>query len=356
MMFEENVLKPARAPYVSAQAILDPDSVMGASILEAIKPLLDSINAYAGKQQALVEWCSNPTIFYGNKSGLAGRTTFSRPMGMQPVSDASDIKEFLANPSSVTVVQKYLEFLIGQAREASGANEQFQGIEGADTATEFQGLQAAAGSRFADIAENLNQGLIEPLMQECYWMYRQFGVDGQMVVHPQTEESAAVPMTKLDLQGEYRFVASTPAQEGYRGKQIADDTAFLQMMDGVNSKGGVNGMLYNLPKHVTEISMPLRGQKSSKDMFIPAPPPPQMMLVDNTAKPLPVPPAGFVNMPMGNQGVPTAMAGVATPQGPGPQMGGAPGMMPPPQGMPPMGPAMPPSRPPMPMPPQGAPQ
>ncbi len=318
LMFEQNVFRPCRHPYVSAQAILDVDSVIGLAILEAIRPILDSINNYAGKQQALVEWCSNPIIFYGNKSGLAGRTTFTRPMGMQPVNDASDIKEFLANPDSVKVVLEYVQFLIDQARQASGANEQFQGTEGADTATEFQGLTAAAGSRFADISENLNQGLFECLMQECYWMYRQFGVDGQMVVHPQTEESAAVAINKQQLQGEYRFVASTTATDGYKGKQIQDDTQFLSMMDGVNQKGGINGMLYNMPKHITEISMPLRGQKSSKDMFVPAPQPPQMMLTDKG--PIQVPPNGFVNLPGGNQGVPYGLGGVASVQGIGPMM------------------------------------
>lgn len=315
MMFDENVLKPVRMPYKSAQLIQDPDSIIGLSLLEAIKPLLDSINVYAAKQQQLVEWCSNPTIFYGSKSGLAGRTTFSRPMGMQPVNDASDIKEFLANPASVKVVQEYMQFLISQARESSGANEQFQGIDGADTATEFQGLQAAAGSRFADIGENLNQGLIEPLGQEAYWMYRQFGVDGQMVFHPQTEESAAVAITKQMFQGEYRFVANTASTDNYKQRQIQDDTNFLQMMGAMNGQGGFNGMLYNVPKHVTEISLPMRGQKSSKDMFTPAPPPQPQML--GPKGPIPVPEGGFVNLPMGNQGVPMDMAGVAHAQGPG---------------------------------------
>lgn len=273
VMFEENDLLPKRHPYMSGVVITDPDSVIGLSLLEAIKTILDAINNYSGKEQSLVEWCSNPTIFYGNKSGLSGRTTFSRPMGMQPVSDASDIKEFLGNPNSVKVLQEYILFLMNQAREASGANEQFQGIDGADTATEFQGLQAAAGSRFADMADTLDQSLFESCAQEMYWMYRQFGVDGQMVVHPQTEESAAVALTKADLQGDYRFVCVSAATEGYKGKQIADDNSFIKEMVIAN-QGGVFGQLqYNLPKHITEISMPLKGQKSSKNMFVPAPPP-----------------------------------------------------------------------------------
>ncbi len=272
--FEPVDLLPVRHPYVSSQAIQDPDSVIGMALLEAIESILLSINKYAVKEQILVDWCSNPTIFYGNKSGLAGRTTFNRPMGMQPVDNAQDIKEFLANPSSVKVVQEYIQFLMSQARDASGSNEQFQGIEGADTATEFNGLQAAAGSRFADISDTMNQGLFEPLAQECYWFYRQFGVDNEMVVHPQTEESAAQPITKEQLQGEYRFVATAIAIEQYKTKQVNDDTQFLQSMIQANQQGTFAPMQYNVPKHVTEISMPLRGQRSSKDMFTPMPPPP----------------------------------------------------------------------------------
>lgn len=317
LCFEENVLKPARHPYITAQAVQEVDSIMGLPLLMAIKPLLDAINNYAGKQQALVEWCSNPTIFYGNKSGLSGRTFYSRPMGMQPVTDATDIKEFLANPQSVEVVQNYITFLITQAREASGANEQFQGIEQVETATQFQGLQAAAGSRFADISENLNQGLCECLGRECFLMYRQFGGD-DMVVHPQTEEAVAIPISREMLQGDYRFIATTSAQDNYRQKEVSDDTTFLQMMQGLNQQGGFptmgpqgpQSMLYNVPKHVTEISMPLRGQKSSKDMFTPAPPPPPVILTPQ-GKPLPVPPGGFANLPMGDQGIPVNMrAGV----------------------------------------------
>ena len=320
LSFEENVLKPCRHPYISAQTVQEVDSVMGLPLLLAIKPLLDAINNYAGKQQALVEWCSNPTIFYGNKSGLAGRTTFSRPMGLQPVTDATDIKEFLANPQSVEVVQNYITFLITQAREASGANEQFQGIEQAETATQFQGLQAAAGSRFADISENLNQGLIECLAQECFYMYRQFGEDGQMVVHPQTEEAVAVALRRSDLQGNFRFIATTASNDNYRQKEISDDTQFLQMMSAMNGQGGFptmgpmgkQVMLYNIPKHVTEISIPMRGQKSSKDMFTPAPPPPPEILTAQ-GKPLPVPPGGFVNLPLGDQGIPMNLRAGVTP-------------------------------------------
>ncbi len=304
LCFHENDLKYGRHPYGSAQAIQDTESIIGLALLEAIRPLLDSANSYAGKMQALVEWCSNPTIFYDDKSGLSGRTSFSRPMGMVPVHDATHIKEFLANPESIAVVQKYIQFILDMAREASGANEQFQGIEGADTATEFQGLQAAAGSRFSDIADNLNQGLLEWLCFECFCMYAQFGVDGQMVVHRLSEEIPAKPLTKQNLQGQYHFVASTAAGENYKVHQVQDDTAFLQFIQQANASGQFAPLKYNIQKHIEEISLALRGQKSSKDMFTPLPPP------------VSAPP------PQPQPAIPVRVISGAGPQAPGPGPGG----------------------------------
>ena len=304
LCFHKNDLKYGRHPYGSAQAIQDTENIIGLAILESIRPLLDSANSYAGKMQALVEWCSNPTIFYDDKSGLSGRTSFSRPLGMVPVHDSTHIKEFLANPESISVIQKYIQFILDMARESSGANEQFQGIEGADTATEFQGLQAAAGSRFADIADNLNQGLLEWLCYECFCMYAQFGVDGQMVVHRLSEEIPARALTKQDLQGEYHFVASTAAGENYKVHQVQDDTAFLQMVQQMNASGQFAPLKYNIQKHIEEISLALRGQKSSKDMFTPMP------------RPVPAPP------PQPAPAIPVRVVGGPGPGAPAPGPGG----------------------------------
>jgi hypothetical protein len=303
VFFEENALDPQRHPYISTPCIIDPQSVMGTGLLGPIENLLEQINTYASKQEAMVERFSNPLIFYDESSGLTGRTTFMKLNGLVPVQNANGVKEFVLDANALKVVQQYLEFLVSTAREASGANEQFQGIEGADTATEFQGLQAAAGSRFADMSDTLNQGLFETLSKECWLFYRQFGVDGQMVVHDTAEEGVAIPITKQMLQGQFRFIAVSAATENYKKQQIADDTSFIGEMTQANSMGAFGpGKIYNIPKHIEEISLPLRGAKNSADMFIQLPMPPTMQ----------GPPPGMPGM----QG-PPGMAGPGGPNPPG---------------------------------------
>lgn len=271
--FEENQLDPKRHPYISCPLLIDPRSIVGVNILEPVEPLLQQINDYSTKQAAIVESFSNPVIFYDESSGLQGRATIAKLNGMIPVQNAQGIREFVRDPGALSAVTQYVNELTQIAREATGANDQFQGIDGSDTATEFQGLQAAAGSRFADIADTLNQGMMEGLANECRWMYVQFGVDGEMCVHPVTEQGPARPITRADLAGEYQFKAISSISEGYKGKQIADDTAFIAEVGQLNRIGAFGSTPYNLQKHIMEVSLPLRGQKTSADMFIQAPPP-----------------------------------------------------------------------------------
>jgi len=218
-----------------------------------------------------VDGFSDPVVFYNEASGLNGRTTFRKMKGMIPVADVSGIKDWTPDTSALGVVRDYVQFLIGLARETTGANEQFQGIEGADTATEFAGLQAAAGSRFADIADTLSQGMMEALAFECHAMYSQFGIDGEMAVHPTAESGPSVPITREQLAGDYQFKAVSPVTENYKTKQIADDTAFIGEIGALNQAGVLGNRRYNLEKHIQDVSLPLRGVKTSADMFIDAP-------------------------------------------------------------------------------------
>ena len=299
--WEENPLQPKRHPYISCPILIDPRSITGLNILAPVEQLLEQINAYATKQSALVDGFSDPVVFYDESSGLNGRTTFKKMKGMIPVTNVNGIKEWVPDTSSLGVVRDYIQFLIGLARETTGANEQFQGIDGADTATEFQGLQAAAGSRFSDIADTLAQGMLEALAFECHAMYAQFGVDGEMVVHPSTESGPAQLITRAQLAGEYQFKAVSPVTEGYKGKQIADDTQFITEVGALNQAGAFGAKRYNLGKHIAEVSLPLRGVKTSADMFEDVPQMPMM------AGPLDAP-AGAAPMPDQMPPMPEGMA------------------------------------------------
>ena len=179
--FEENPCDPRGTPYGSCPFVVDPHSVLGLSALDQVLSLQKMVNAFSGHQAALGDRAAKPLILYDATSGLSARSSFMKMYGYQPVDNINGIKEVSVDSGPLVAVQNYINFLIGLTRETSGANEQFQGVEGSDTATEFQGLMAAAGSRFANIADTLAQGWLEPLASECFRFYRQFGVDGQMV-------------------------------------------------------------------------------------------------------------------------------------------------------------------------------
>lgn len=295
ILFEENQLRPQRHPYGSCPMIVKPHSVTGLSPLEPIRGMQGQVNGFSSKQNDLVDQATNRLILYDDTSGLTGRTAFSRLNGLVPVTNVAGIKEFPANPETVKILQEYMSVMKELMTEASGANEQFQGAEGAETLGEFQGLVAAAGSRFADVADTLNQGFVECLGEECYLFTRQFGVDGQMVVRQTGGDAPPVSLTRADFVGRYKFTAVSASTENYKQKQIEDDTNFIQTMNEINQTGGwgpgeIPGTAkkYNIAEHLKNVSLPLRGAKNSANQFIDVPlPPPMPMLPPGAPKPMP---------------------------------------------------------------------
>ena len=109
-----------------------------------------------------------------------------------------------------------------------------------------------------------------------------------MIVRQGNNEGMPISLTRKDLAKKYTFNAISTASEGAKTKQLAEDTNFLGAMTQANQAGVFAPMQYNLPKHITEITLPLMGQKNSKDMFIQAPPMPMMPAVTpEAAAPMP---------------------------------------------------------------------
>ncbi len=268
--FEDNPLLPKRHPYGSCPFILRPGFITGLSVMDAVGSLQKLINNFAGYQADLGERAAKPLIFYDSSSGMSGRTSFFKMYGMQPVTNVNGIKEFTSSAEPIKIVTDYIDKLASIAREASGANEQFQGMEGADTATEFQGLQAAAGSRFADVADTMMQGWLEPLACECYYFYRQFGVDGQMFVREGTE-GLTTALTRADLMGDYTFQAAGGMNGQQKQAEIQSAETALKIVSSLPPSP--DGMVFNSQKAVKEIILPNLGQKTGGDWFIPGPPP-----------------------------------------------------------------------------------
>jgi hypothetical protein len=259
---------------------------MGVSPLDPVIGLQEQINAFSGKQSDLVDQATNRLILYDDSSGLTGRTAFSKLNGLVPVNSVNGIKEFPTQGQNIEIIQNYITALRELTNEATGANEQFQGAEGADTLGEFQGLVAAAGSRFADVADTINQGMIENLADECFHFTQQFGVDGQMVVRQTGGDTPPAALTRADFMGQYKFSAVSSATEGYKQKQIAEDTAFVGQMNEINQANGFGpgeapntAKKYNIAEHLKTVSLPLRGAKNAPNQFIDVPLPPPMPML-----------------------------------------------------------------------------
>lgn len=286
LSFEENPLIPQRHPYDSCPFLIDPHSITGTSPLDAVANIQEQINTFAGLQGDLANRAAKPMILYDESSGLSKRSNFMKMAGLQPVQNVQGIKEMVADATPINVIQGYINFLIQLAREASGINEQMQGIDGADTATEFQGLQAAAGIRIADIADTLSQGWLEHLGRECYLHYKQFGQDNQMVVRLATTEGAAEYLTRQDFQGGYIFVAASNATEQAKNAELTRITQVMEMASKMPPTP--DGRVFNSEKAFREIVLPSLGQKNGADWFL-APAMNPMMAMPGAVAPMDAP-------------------------------------------------------------------
>lgn len=281
----DNPLIPQRMPWDSCPMIQDPHALTGLSPLDTVRNLQEQINTYGGYQDSLAERMAKPTIFYDETSGLSGRTSFMRTYGLQPVQNVAGIKEMTLDSTPLKAVMDYIQFLIDLMRDASGANEQFQGQEGAETATEFEGLVAAAGSRFADVTDTMSQGWLEALCNECFLFTKQFGQDGQMFVRASATEGMVTALTRADFIGDYTFVAATAATERAKTQEL--EMALKAVEIGRGMGVGPDGMVFNANKAYKDSVIPLLGQKNGVEWFTQAPP-------------MPMPPMG---MP-GSEGAP----------------------------------------------------
>jgi hypothetical protein len=144
------------------------------------------------------------------------------------------------------------------------------------------------------------QGWIEPLALECKRFYAQFGIDGQMVVRLGAE-SAAEPITRAELQGDYIFSATGGAQDQAKMQEVERAVKAVEL--GAKLPPSPDGSVFNTQKAFIEIILPSLGQKNSADWFT-QPPMPMGM----PGMPLPAPAPGMEASPA-ETGAPAVEAG-----------------------------------------------
>jgi hypothetical protein len=290
--FEEPNLVPERKPGGAFPFGIDPRKVWGKSGLANVKPLQELINTFAGKQIDLVDQVANRPVYYDYRAGKDAKTWLQRTQGLIPVENVEGVKEGSTDPSAVTINQGFLNFLITFSRDMTAATEQAQGLSTGDmTATEFQGLAQMVGSRMEDIVDNLFQFWIAPMGASCLAHYAQFGIDGQMIVRESSIDGEPKSVTRDMLAGKWRVVPASGQSEANKLLRQKEDREFLSQMIAFNQAAMANpmqtgNMIYNLGKHIEEISLPLRDQRNVKDFFeqLPPPVPPAALAAQMTAQ------------------------------------------------------------------------
>lgn len=326
VMFERNKLKKQRIPWANAPFNISIRDVTGKGVGEPIEYLYDQINTFAGKQADNINRIANPPTYYDRHSGLNGRATFMKQQGMIPVDDATHITTPKVETASVEVTQKYINFLLQLSRDTSGATEQAQGTEGADTATEFQGLVANAMSRFSDAVGNVESFIIKFLAEECLLFHQQFGQDNQMFVRKgSVEEGECVLLTRQMIQGRYEAVPTSSQNQSNKMGMIKLMNDFITQIGQLLSTNPnlFGDKTFDIGKFVTEKIFPLFDVANGKEFFVqkppmppPTPPPPPPILD--------VPGKLWYEMPTPGQ-APSGTAPVISPVpvGQAPVMGGA---------------------------------
>ncbi len=231
--FEDNPLDPKRNPYFSFRYSIRPRRLLGNGALAPIQELQIYANNLMGSSQELIKKAAANPTFYEKASGLDGRKAIVTEGALIPVLDANRIKYFPVDVGAISAVERKLAAVVSLVRETTASNEQALGVSGgSDTATEATILARSAGARFqmsVDLAawEFFAQGLA----QECYWMYRQFGADNQMVVRaPSGIDGRAKYITRAQLQKEFIFVPVTSQNEVAKNAEVKNYLALFDKL------------------------------------------------------------------------------------------------------------------------------
>ncbi len=275
--FDLNDLQPKRLSVGSFPIVINPREVFGKSSLHDVVSVQQQVNMFAGKQADLVELAANRPTYYDKRSGLSGKTAYQRTQGLIAVSDVNGIKEGTVDTSAIGVTQTFLEFLINFSRTLTAATEQAQGMQGADTATEFSGLMQLIGTRFEDLADNIVQFMAVPMAQGCLDYYQQFGIDGQMTVRESSVDGQSKPVTRQMLQGRWQII---PNGMNSQADKAAKTKAAIDMMDmfiklaeeAFKNPVLTGGQLPNL-KALADNVLTLMDQRQASNFWVAMPPP-----------------------------------------------------------------------------------
>lgn len=268
-------------PFILCKQAKKADEIVAQGPIDVVKPILRNL-AYTVKawNDLTVQVADNP-IFFEPTTMLSARKTILQSSNLVPVLSTEGIKRMEPPTQAIRLLQERINFLIGQAREATAANEQAQGIsEGSDTATEAQILQASASLRTQYTANMVASNFFAWLGWFYYKLYQRLGTPENMIIHEAGTDGRPVALNIADMAGDYSFkpvLATSQGSKNQRFKLLKDMLTGLMSVPGLvltDDQGQV--MEPNTYEFLTKELLPLVDISGAQRLFRVAPPKPVM--------------------------------------------------------------------------------
>ena len=292
--FRPNILVPQRTPIVTVKSSRKPGQLLAQGPVDVVKQMQKGINNDRAQAEQLIKNAAYSPTFYTPSSGIDGRRVSLQSNSMIPVLDINGIQRFEPAVEAIEIIMKDIEFLLGQMRESTAANDQSQGIQdkGVDTATEAQILSQGSNTRFGYITEGINAALFaNGIAPEFLALWKQFGEPGKMVVKDGSNDGKGYAIQPEDLQGNYIFKPVLAQTQQAKQQKFGQLSAIAEKIGAippgmlVDNQGQVK--MLDLYGFLTSALLPL-ADIQPRGLFKNAPPPPPPML---GAPPIGAPPA-----------------------------------------------------------------
>lgn len=204
--FRVNPLKPMRNPFIHVKISKKTVSALGQGPLDVIKPIMRNISSVLASKNKLLRQTAGSPIFYEPVTMLDAKRTFMEENNLVPVLSTKGIDRLPPPVEAIAILDKHLGFLIQQAREATAANEQAQGIEmKGGTATEAEILMQASSNRTQYMISMLAWNFFVPLASHYLALRQQFSDPESLVLREAGLDGAAKKLSLQDIAGYWEF-------------------------------------------------------------------------------------------------------------------------------------------------------
>jgi len=104
------------------------------------------------------------------------------------------------------------------------------------------------------------------MAQECFWFYKQNGIEGQMFVREGSKSGEARALLLQDFEGDYTFLPATAQSETNKERAFQQDMELLKLVIEMK-QSGVLQKDFDVEKFFIEVALPKRNIKNGGAYF-----------------------------------------------------------------------------------------